>query len=81
MEKTEKEIKKKLLFRSVPTQSVTENSKKITKKLIKLKNTVMASFQAKIGWKMLRKRENKIYISFTFLPDGLEKIPKNSKKI
>ena len=80
MEKTEKEIKKKLLFRSVPTQSVTENSKKITKKLRKLKNTVMASFQAKIGWKMLRKRENKIYISFTFLPDGLEKIPKNSKK-
>ena len=81
MEKTEKEIKKKLLFRSVPTQSVTENSKKITKKLRKLKNTVMASFQAKIGWKMLRKRENKIYISFTFLPDGLEKIPKKNKKI
>ena len=41
----------------------------------------MASFQAKIGWKTLRKRENKNYISFTFLPDGLEKIPKKSKKI
>ena len=41
----------------------------------------MASFQAKIGWKMLRKRENKNYISVTFLPDGLEKIPKKSKKI
>ena len=41
----------------------------------------MASFQAKIGWKMPRKRENKNYISFTFLPDGLEKIPKKSKKI
>ena len=41
----------------------------------------MASFQAKIGWKMLRKRENKNYISFTFLPDGLEKIKKKSKKI
>ena len=53
MEKTEKEIKKKILFRSVPTQPVTENSKKITKKLRKLKNTIMASFQAKIGWKML----------------------------
>ena len=37
MEKTEKEIKKKILFRSVPTQPVTENSKKITKKLRKLK--------------------------------------------
>ena len=41
----------------------------------------MASFQAKIGWKMLGKRENKIYISVTFLPDGLEKILKKSKKI
>ena len=30
---------------------------------------------------MLRKRENKNYISVTFLPDGLEKIPKKSKKI
>ena len=37
MEKNEKEIKKKLLFRSVPTQPITENSKKITKKLRKLK--------------------------------------------
>ena len=41
----------------------------------------MASFKAKIGCKMLRKRENKNYISFTFLPDKLEKIPKKSKKI
>ena len=30
---------------------------------------------------MLRKRENKKYISVTFLPDGLEKIKKKSKKI
>ena len=36
----------------------------------------MASFQAKIGWKRLRKRANKNYRSVTFLPDGLEKIPK-----
>ena len=40
----------------------------------------MASFQAKIGWKRQRKRENKNYISVTFLPDVLEKIPKKSKK-
>ena len=40
----------------------------------------MASFQAKLGWKMLRKRENKNYISFTFLPDALEKIPKKKQK-
>ena len=30
----------------------------------------MASFQAKIGWKMLRKRENKNYRSVPFLHDA-----------
>ena len=30
----------------------------------------MASFQAKIGWKMPRKRENKNYGSVPFLPDA-----------
>ena len=40
----------------------------------------MASFQAKIGWKRLRMRENKNYRSFSFLPDGLEKIPKKQQK-
>ena len=39
----------------------------------------MASFQAKIGGKMLRKRENKNYRSVSFLPDGQEKIPKKFK--
>ena len=29
----------------------------------------MASFQAKIGWKWPRKRENKNYRSVPFLPD------------
>ena len=29
----------------------------------------MASFQAKIGWKRPRKRENKNYRSDSFLPD------------
>ena len=40
----------------------------------------MVSFQAKIGWKWLRKRKNKNYISVTFLPDWLEKIPKKQLK-
>ena len=40
----------------------------------------MASFQAKIGWKRLRKKENKNYISVTFLPDWLEKILKKIAK-
>ena len=39
-----------------------------------------ASFQAKIGWKRLRKRENKNYRSVSFLPDGLEKIAKKLQK-
>ena len=30
----------------------------------------MASFQADIGWKMMRKRENKNYRSALFLPDA-----------
>ena len=34
----------------------------------------MDSFQAKIGWKRLRKRENRNYRTVTFLTDVLEKI-------
>ena len=43
----------------------------------------MASFQAKIGWKMLRKRENKNYrfVSFRPYPTCNKKFLKNSKKI
>ena len=40
----------------------------------------MASFQAKIGWKRQRKRENKNDRFFPFLLDGLEKIPKKQQK-
>ena len=40
----------------------------------------MGSFQVKIGWKRLRKKENKNYRSVTFLPDGLQKIPKKLQK-
>ena len=57
-------------LRFVPTQRVTENSKKIAKNFKKLKNLVMAYFQAKIGWKRLKKRENKNYRFVSFLPDG-----------
>ena len=51
-------IKIVIPFRSVPTLRVIENSKKIAKELKKLNNTIMASFQAKIGWKRPRKRKN-----------------------
>ena len=40
----------------------------------------MATFQAKIGWKMMRKRENKNYRSIPFLPDAEWKIPKKQQK-
>ena len=53
----------------------------MAKKLKKLKNTITDSSQAKIGGKMLSKRENKNYHSVSFLLDGQEKIPKKQKKI
>ena len=55
---TKRKREKNLLFHSVPTQHVIEKSKKSSKKIQKIKNTIMASFQAKIGWKRLTKREN-----------------------
>ena len=41
----------------------------------------MASFQAKIGWKRRRKRENKTIASFCPYPNRNRKLQKNSKKI
>ena len=70
MEKAEKERKQKLTFRFVLTRPVIENSKTIAKKFKKLKNFFMASFQAKIGWKRLRKTENKNYRFVSSLPDS-----------
>ena len=40
----------------------------------------MASFQAKVVWKMLRKSENKNYDSVPFLPEECKKIPKKWQK-
>ena len=55
LEKAEKGRKSKLFFRSVPTLRAIENFKRVAKKFKKLKNTIMASFQAKIGWKKAEK--------------------------
>ena len=41
----------------------------------------MDSFQAKIGWNSLRKRENNNYRSVPFLPRLVIEIPKKLKKI
>ena len=45
----------------------------------------MASFQAKIGWKKMRKRDTKIIVPFCYFParcviENSIKIVKNSKK-
>ena len=41
----------------------------MAKKFKKLKNTIMATFEAKIGWKRSRKKENKNY---RFVPFQLD---------
>ena len=69
MEKVEKEREQKLSLRFVLTRRVIENSKKIAKNFKKLKNSFLASFQAKIGWKRLRKREIKNYRFVSSLPE------------
>ena len=55
-----------------------KNSKKFKKKK---KKYDYGSFQAKIGRKMMRNRENKNYRFVSFLPDGQKKIPKKMKKL
>ena len=69
-------------YRFVPARCVIENSKKITKKL---KDTIKNLFQAKIGWKKMRKREIKIILPFCSVPtrcviENSIKIVKNSTK-
>ena len=70
--------KKKLLFRSIPTRLGIGNSKKIAKKCKKLRNIIMALFQAKIGRDWLRVIQKK-KLSFRSIPirSGI----KNSQKI
>ena len=40
----------------------------------------MNSFLAKIGWKRMRKSENKNYRSVPFLPDAKQNFPKEQRK-
>ena len=70
LEKAEKEKKLKII---VPFRSYTTRNKKFqknSKKIRKLNNTIMASFEAKIGWKRSTKRENKNYRSVPFQLDA-----------
>ena len=61
-------------FRSYPTHN--RNFQKNREKIQKLKNTIMISFQSKIGWERSRKKENKSYRSVSFLSGTKLKIKK-----
>ena len=73
-----REIKIIVPFRSVPTRCVIENSKQIAKKL---KNTIVASFQGKIGRKGCEREKIKIILPFHSYPRHERKFQKNDKKI
>ena len=53
----------------------------MAKKFKKLENTVMASFQSKIGRKNLRKRQNQNIVLFRSYSKRNRKFRKNRKKI
>ena len=64
----------------VPFCSYPTINRNVQKNCKKLKNIITASFEAIIGWKRLRKRENRNYRTVTFLTDVLEKIKKKIAK-
>ena len=68
-ERQRKSEKKNLSFRSFPNEPKQRIEKRIVKKFKKLKNTIIASFQAKTGWERSRNGENKNYRSDHFLTD------------
>ena len=75
-------IKNIIPFHSVQTRRILENSKKVAKKLKKLKNTIMASFLAKIGGKCGVERDKiKIIITFRSYPTRNRKFKKKTKKL
>ena len=68
-------------FRSVPTLRVIENSIKIVKKFKRLKNTIMASFQAKTAEKERIYKLSFRSVPFRSYPARNWKFQKNSNKI
>ena len=55
--------------------------KKILKKFKKLKNTITDLFQAKISWRRMSKRKQKLQFRFVPIRRVTENSQKNSKKI
>ena len=75
--------KREKIIITVPFHSYPARNRKFQKKqkkFKKLKNCILASFQARIGQKSMRKRENKNCRSVPFLPDAQQKIPKKQQK-
>ena len=65
----------------IPFRSYSTRYKKFQrkgKKFKKIKNIIMASFQAKVGWKSPRMEENKNFRSY---PACNRKFQKNSKRV
>ena len=69
-------------YRFIPFLSGAEQKmpKKKAKKLTKLKNTIMASFQGKIVWKHQEREKLKIMVSFSSQLTRYRKFQKNGKK-
>ena len=80
LEKAEKKRKYKLAFRFVPTQRVIENSKQIVKRFKKLQNTIMVSFQAKMGREWPRNSEKKNIVLISSCQKGSGEAEKERKK-
>ena len=66
-------------FQPDEQQKIPKKQQKNSKKIQKNKNTVTYTFQAKIGLKKMRKRENKNYHFVPFLPNAKLKIPKKQQ--
>ena len=64
-----RENKNYSFVQSLPDASL-KIPKRIQKKFKKLKNIIMASFKARIGWKIPRKIDNKSCRSVSFLPNA-----------
>ena len=62
------------------TRPIIKNSKNIAKKFKKLENTIIVSFQAKIGQERMRKNEKKKKKKKSFLCIPTQLVIENSKK-
>ena len=67
--------------RKSPRKEENKNFRSISFLSEKLKNTIMASFQAKLSWEVREMEKIKIFAPFRSYPSHNRKFQKNSKKI